>query len=231
MSSISSKRALVVASALSLAVGAGGAIAASKSSSARGDSFLARVAGHLGISTEKLEDATKQAAIDQVDADLKAGRITKAQADELKARIREGGMPFFFGRPHFRSHGPGGFGGPRLHHAPFGHLSAAADYLGLSVPKLLEQLTSGKSLADVAKAEDKSVDGLKKAMVADAKDRLDQAVEEGMLTEAQAKEKLDAIQSRIDDIVNGKFPDRGERRFRWRSGPPDDGAWRLPPAA
>ena len=230
MRNVSSKRALVAASALSLVVGAGGAVAASKSSATSSDGFLARVADHLGISTEKLEDATKAAAIDQVEADLKAGRITKAEADELKARIREGGAPFLFGKPH-RFDGPRGFGGPRLHHAPFGHLSAAADYLGLSVPELLEQLTSGKSLADVAKAEDKSVDGLKKAMVADAKKRLDQAVEAGMLTEAQAKEKLDAIESKVDDIVNGKFPDRGERHFRWRGGPPDNGAWRLPPAA
>ena len=231
MRNVSSKRALVAASALSLVVGAGGAVAASKSSDTREGGFLARVADHLGISTEKLEDATKAAAIDQVEADLKAGRITKAEADELKARIREGGAPFLFGKPHFRFGGPGGFHGPRLHHAPFGHLSAAADYLGLSVPELLEQLTSGKSLADVAKAENKSVDGLKKAMVADAKKRLDQAVEAGMLTEAQAKEKLDAIESKIDDIVNGKFPDRGERHFRWRGGSPDNGAWRLPPAA
>jgi hypothetical protein len=231
MRSISSKRVLVAASALSLVVGAGGAIAASKSSATGGDGFLARVAGHLGISTEKLEDATKAAAIDQVDADLKAGRITKAEADELKARIREGGVPFLFGKPHRRFGGPGGLDGSRLHHAPFGHLSAAADYLGLSVPELLEQLTSGKSLADVAKAEDKSVDGLKKAMVADAKKRLDQAVEEGLLTEAQAKEKLDAIESKIDDVVNGKFPDRGERHFRWRGGSPGNDAWRLPPAA
>ena len=230
MRKVSSKRALVAASALSLVVGAGGAIAASKGPAAGENSFLARVADHLGISTEKLEDATKAAAIDQVEADLKAGRITKAEADELKARIRQGGVPFFFGRPH-RFGGPGGFHGSRLHHAPFGHLSAAADYLGLSVPALLEQLTSGKSLADVAKAENKSVDGLKKAMVADAKKRLDQAVEAGMLTEAQAKEKLDAIESRIDDVVNGKFPDRGERHFRWRGGPHGAGAWRLPPAA
>ena len=231
MRNVSSKRVLVAVSALSLAVGAGGAIAASKSSATSGDSFLARVADHLGISTEKLEDATKAAAIDQVDADLKAGRITKAEADELKARIREGGAPFLFGKPHRRFGGPGGLDGPRLHHAPFGHLSAAADYLGLSVPELLEQLTSGKSLADVAKAEDKSVDGLKTAMVADAKKRLDQAVEEGMLTEAQAKEKLDAIESKIDYVVNGTFPDRGERHFRWRGGPPGDDARRLPPAA
>ena len=52
-----------------------------------------------------------------------------------------------------------------------------------------------------------------------------------MLTEAQAKEKLDAIESNLDDIVNGKFPDRGERHFRWRGGSPDNGAWRLPPGA
>ena len=56
--------------------------------------------------------------------------------------------------------------------------------------------------------------------MADAKERLDQAVEEGMLTEAQAKEKLGAIESNLDDIVNGKFPDRGERHFRWRGGRP-----------
>ena len=130
MKNINSKRALVAASALSLVVGAGGAIGASKSSPTHGDGFLARVAGHLGISTQKLEDATKAAAIDQVDADLKAGRITKAQADALKAQIEKGDVPLLFGGPHrFGPHRFGDFG-----HMPFGahgHLSAAADYLGL----------------------------------------------------------------------------------------------------
>jgi hypothetical protein len=231
MRNVNSKRVLVAASALSLVVGAGGAIAASKSSATSGNSFLSRVADHLGISTEKLEDATKAAAIDQVEADLKAGRITEAEADELKARIREGEAPFLFGKPPFRFDGPEGYDGPHLHVAPFGYLSAAADYLDLSVPELIEKLTSGKSLADVAKAEDKSVDGLKQALVAEAKKRLDEAVEDGMLTEAQAKEKLDAIESKIDEIVNGNLPDLGERHFRWRGDPPDDGVWTLPPAA
>ena len=229
MRSFTPKRILVAASALSLAVGAGGAIAASNSSSKSGESFLSRVAGHLGISTEKLEDATKAAAIDEVDEQLQAGKITKAQADELKARIRKGGAPFLFGERH-RFGGPGRFHG-RLHHAPFGHLSAATDYLGLSFPQLLEQLKSGKSLADVAKAQGKSVDGLKKAMLADAKKRLAEAVDQDMLTEAQAKEMLGAIESKLDDIVNGKFPARGERHFRGPGGPPGNGAWRLPPAA
>jgi hypothetical protein len=225
MRQINRKRVLAAASALSIAVGAGGAVAASKGSSSDGQSFLSRVAGHLGISTQKLEDATKAAAIDQVDADLKAGKITKAQADELKARIRQGNAPFLFGAPHR-------FGGPgRLHHAPFGHLSAAAEYLGLTVPALLQKLSSGQSLADVAKAQDKSVDGLKKAMVADAKERLDQAVENGMLTDAQANEALSEIEARIDALVNGNLRFRERHDFRWRGGPPDRGGWRLPPAA
>lgn len=231
MRKLSSKGVLATASALSLVVGAGGAIAASKSSPTRGEGFLARVAGHLGISTEKLEDATKAAAIDQIDAELEAGPITKAQADELKARIRQGGAPFLFGGPH-RFGEPGRLDGPRLHHAPFGHLSAAADYLGLSVPALLEQLSSGKSLAEVAKARDKSVDGLKQAMIADAKKRLDQAVEDGMLTGTQAKEALSAIESKIDALVNGNLRRFRERHdFRGRGGAPDKGPWRLPPAA
>ena len=230
MKNFTSKRAVVAASALSLVVGAGGAVAASKGAPTRGDGFLARVAGHLGISTQKLEDATKAAAIDQVNADLEAGRITKAQADELKARIEKGEAPLFLGgQRHFGPHRFGDFG-----HVPFGahgHLSVAADYLGLTVPKLFQKLANGQSLADVAKAQHKSVDGLKKAIVNGAKQDLDQAVKSGFLTEAQAKEALSALQSRIDEIVNGTFPGPGHRgRFHWRQEPPDNGGWRMPAA-
>ena len=235
MKNLTSKRALVAASALSLVVGAGGAIAASKGSATRGDGFLARVAGHLGISTQKLEDATKAAAIDQVNADLKAGKITKAQADAMKARIEKGEVPLFFGGPHrFGPGGPHRFG--EFGHVPFGehgHLSAAADYLGLTAPQLFQKLANGQSLADVAKAQHKSVDGLKKAILDGAKKDLDQAVKSGFLTKAQAKEALSALQSRIDDIVNGTFPGPGMRgRFHFRQGPPDNdsGGWRMPAA-
>jgi hypothetical protein len=225
MKSLNSKRVLVATASLAVALGAGGAIAASKSSTTRGDSFLARVASHLGISTEKLKDATKAAAIDQVDADLKAGGITKAQADAMKARIEKGEVPLFFGGPHR-------FGDFGHHGAPFGphgHLSAAADYLGLSVPQLLQKLANGQSLADVAKAQDKSVDGLKKAILDGAKKDFDQAVEDGFLTEAQAKEELSELESRLDAIVNGTFPGPRQRRgFHWRQGPGE--GWRLPPA-
>lgn len=229
MNMLGSKRTLTVAAALAVAVGAGGAIAASKSSTRSGNGFLARVAGHLGISPQKLEDATKAAAIDQVDADLKAGRITEAQANQMKARIREGGVPLFFGGPH--RFGERGRGGPGGFHPRGEHLSAAADYLGLTVPQLLQKLSGNKSLADVAKAQDKSVDGLKQVLLADAKKHLDQAVKDGMLTEAQAKEKLSELNSRIDALVNGTFRGPGERHeFRWRGGPPNGADFVMPAA-
>ena len=233
MNVLKSKRTLAVAGALALGVGAGGAIAASKDSTTSGNGFLARVAGHLGISTQKLQDATNAAAIDQVDADLEAGRITKAQADEMKARINAGVVPLFFGGPHrfgdFGHHR--GFGGFGFHRG--GHLSAAADYLGLTVPELLQKLSGGSSLADVAKAQGKSVDGLEEAMLADAKTHLDQAVKDGMLTKAQATRMLNELKSRIDQIVNGTFRGPGERgEFHRRGGPPGDaGLGFLPPAA
>jgi hypothetical protein len=230
MKNLTSKRALVAASALSLVVGGGGAIAASKSSATRGNGFLARVAGHLGISTQKLEDATKAAAIDQVNADLKAGRITKAQADAMKAQIEKGGVPLFFGGPHR-------FGdfGHRAPVAPHDHLSSAADYLGLTVPQLFQKLANGQSLADVAKAQHKSVDGLKQAILDGAKQDLDQAVKSGFLTEPQAKDALNALESHIDDIVNGTFPGPGLHRgfkFHWQGPRPDNdgGGWRMPAA-
>jgi hypothetical protein len=237
MKNMNSKRALVAASALSLVVGAGGAIAASKGSATHGDGFLARVAGHLGISTQKLQEATKAAAIDQVNADLKAGKITQAQADAMKARIEKGEVPLFFGGLHrFGPGGPHRFGD--FGHARFGahdHLSSAAAYLGLTVPQLFQKLANGQSLADVAKAQHKSVDGLKTAILDGAKKDLDQAVKNGFLTEAQAKEAQKALEARIDDIVNGTFPGPGmPGRFHWRAGPPDNdndtGGWRMPAA-
>jgi len=218
-----SKRVLALAGALAV-VGGGGAALAAGSTSPSGNGFLAAVASHLGISTAKLQDATKAAALDQVNADLKAGRITKAQADELKARIDAGEVPFFGG--------PGRFGEPGLGFRHFGgpgeDLSAAASYLGLTVPKLLNTLSGGKSLAQVAKDANKPVDGLKQAMLDAATKRLDQAVSDGMMTRAQADEELTELKSRIDDTLNSTFPKPGSmREFRFRQGAPP--LWR--PAA
>jgi hypothetical protein len=83
-------------------------------------------------------------------------------------------------------------------------IRAAADYLGLSIDELVEQLKSGKSLADVAAARGKSVDGLKQAILDAAKSSLDASVAAGDLTSDDAQQILSQLRTQLDDVVNGK---------------------------
>jgi hypothetical protein len=206
--------------ALAVICGGGAAIAASGGSPSAGQSFLDAVARHLGISSQKLEDATKAAAIDQVDAALKDGKISKAEADELKARIESGDFPRLLGPGLFFEHrfGPDGHG---FHGGPpflFGEkLSAAADYLGLTEAELRTKLNNGQTLAQVAKAQGKSVEELKQAILADAKTKLDQLVQDGELAQAEADAMYERFQSHVDDLVqHGMF----RFGFRDRAGEP-----------
>jgi hypothetical protein len=209
MKRFTSKRMLATGGVVAAVVlGGGAAIANSSSGSASPSAFLDSVAQHLGISSKKLNDAVKAASIDQVNEALKEGRITKTQADALKARIESGQAPLL-GRGLL---GPGRFGfgfHSRGMHEHGDHLSSAANYLGLTEAQLRAKLFAGQSLAEVAKAQGKSVDGLKKAILDAAQKKLDQAVSDGTLTKAQASELSDRLKSKIDDIVNGIF----ERRF------------------
>jgi polyhydroxyalkanoate synthesis regulator phasin len=218
------RKALAIGVAALAVVGGGGAaIAASGDSSSPGRSFLDSVARHLGISSQKLEDATKAAAVDQVDAALKDGKITQAEADALKQRIESGDYPPFFGPFLGPKLGPG-FG--HFHGGPpflFGEkLSAAADYLRLTEAELRTKLNSGQTLAEIAKAQGKSVDGLKQTLLDETKSKLDQLVKNGDLTQAEADAMYQRFQSHIDDLIqNGMF------RFRFRD---DDHLGRAPGA-
>jgi len=193
-------KGLVVAGA-SLALvgsGVGGAIAATNDTSPKEEeaAFLADAAGRLGVQPSKLEDALKQAALDRVDAAVKDGRLTQADADAIKARISAGD----FG-PGFELAGPG-----LAQHVEIAGLDAAASYLGLTEAQLRSDLESGKTLAQVAAAQGKPLAGLKQALLADAKSHLDQAVKDGKLTAAQEQQMLTDLSSHLDDLINGTLP-------------------------
>jgi predicted DNA-binding protein (UPF0251 family) len=183
--------------------GGAAAVAASQSNSPSDESkaIIDDAAGQLGISPDKLTNALKKALLDRVDAAVAAGRITKAEGDALKARIQSEDFPII-GGPH------GGF-------RPFpffGSLDAAANYLGLTEAQLANELQSGKTLAQVAKDHGKSVSGLIDAMVASAKQKLDEAVADGRLTKAQETEMLNGLKDRITNLVNSRG--LGEPHFR-----------------
>jgi hypothetical protein len=174
-------------------------------------------AKQLGVEPSALSSALKKALENRVDDAVAAGRLTKAQGDELKQRIESGDVPLFAGPGAGFHHGGGMFGG----------LDAAATYLGLTEAQLRAQLESGKSLADVAKAQNKSADGLVQALVDSAQKKLDAAVSSGRLTRSQADSILAGLKSHVSDFVNGTGPRLGPRHdfrggFGLRGGPPPD---------
>jgi hypothetical protein len=202
-------RSVVAAAAALAAVSAGAALAAEKLLNPKQESqaIINDAANRLGVTPSALSDALKAAFKARIDAAVADGTITKARGDELKARIDSGDVPFF-GAPGFRGgpfHGPG--------HALFGALGVAATYLGVSESSLRESLMSGKSLAQIAKDKDKSVDGLVDAIVAQEKKELAAAVAAGRLTDAQRDSIEQGLPARVKAMVNGE-PPRGFRGFR-----------------
>ncbi len=116
--------------------------------------------------------------------------------------------------PGYGGPGPDGFrGGHRGGPLMLG-LDSAADYLGLSPAQLRQRLAKGNSLADVAKAQGKTVDGLEQALLDAARTRLDKAVGDGRLTSAQRDQLLKDVQQHVADLVQGKGPGPGGRMGR-----------------
>ena len=209
------RRKVFAGAAAALAVGGAGAgLAATKltanSPSEESKAIVNDAAKNLGVEPSKLSAALKKAFEDRIDAAVADGRLTKEQGAELKQRIESGELPLLGGPAFGFRHGPG------APHGFFHGLDGAASYLGLTEAQLHRQLESGKTLAQIAKAQGKSVDGLKDALVKDAKTKLDAAVKAGRLSSAEEKQILSDLHQRVDDLVNGKLPERG---FGFRGGP------------
>ena len=198
------RRNVAIGAVAALAAAGGGVAYAATSASDPQDQLLNNAAQRLNVRPQELRDALAGAFGDQLDAAVKDGKLTQEQADDIKQRVKEHGVPLGgFGGPG----GPDGRGGP---HGPFlaPGFDAAAAYLGLTEAQLRRRLASGDSLADVARAEGKSVDGLEQALVAAAKTQLDRAVADGKLTDAQRDEGLKQLQEHVGDLVAGKRPDK-----------------------
>jgi hypothetical protein len=121
---------------------------------------------------------------------VKAGRLSQSQADTIAATLTQR-VNAFVTRSGM---------GPRFGRAPHhGGIETAATYLGISEAALLDQLRSGKTLAQIANATSgKSASGLVDALVADATKRFG--------TAAPAD-----LRARITRLVNGQLPAIGPR--------------------
>lgn len=247
------KRKLVIGLvALAVVAFAGGAYAATQNSASNTrQAFLDDVAKRLHVTPQQLSSALSGAFDDQLQAAVKSGRLSQAQANALKQRFKQNGaapaIPFGpFGprlaRPGL--HGGFGPGGPGVPGAPgvpggpaggpVGPLAGAAKYLGLSDPQLFQQLAGGKSLAQIAASRGKTVGGLEQAMTATMKSRLDKLVANKMISSAQEQEILGHWSTRLSQLVNQKGLPFAHPGLRFRRGmlpnPPTLPKQVVPPA-
>jgi hypothetical protein len=204
--------------------GAGAAYGITSGGKDEREAFLNDAAKRLDVSPDKLQSALQGAFEDRLDAAVKAGRLTQDEADAIKKKVAQGGGPPVgvpeFGDKHmFFDGGPGG---------PIkAGLDAAAKYLDLTDKQLIDKLESGKSLADVAGDQKKSVDGLKNAIKDAVKTQLDQAVKDKRISQDQEDKILDGLSGRLDDVVNRKGGAPGPAGFGFggklflRGGPKD----------
>jgi len=140
------------------------------------------------------------------------GTLTESQAEAVAEVLADG---FESRRPH---RGPG--------------LEGIGEFLGLTGDEIREALQGGSTLAEIAGANGSSGDELTAFLVADAEERLDEAVAEGRIDETEKDEKLAEIAERIAAMVEGEGPGIGHGpRGPGGPGGPGDGAGFAPGGA
>jgi hypothetical protein len=148
-----------------------------------------------------------------LDEKVASGEHTQAEADaklaEFKTRVNEmvnkAGLPM-----------RGGKGGPGGHEGKGGHgpqkfaTATLATTLKLTETELQTQLKSGKTLKQIADAQNVDIADVKATLKSDFKAHLDEEVASGEHTQAEADAKLAEFSTRLDDLVNGVRPVGGK---------------------
>ena len=212
------KLLLVLAAVAALGVGLIAVAAAGAQEGEDGpvQSFLGRVADKLGITEEQLSTAVTDVRLEVIDEKLAAGEITEEQAVEMRERAESGEFGL---RPgdHPR---PG-------HCRAGGHLvEATARILGIEPQKVMAGLQQGKSFVEIAAENGMGEDEYKAALTEAFETKLAQLVEQGRITEEEAREKLARFTEYLDKIIN-HHPEPGQAaqcRHERPRGPRPDGA-------
>ncbi len=228
-------RRMVMIAAAGAALAAGGAGAAigatgGDDGKAREQALLEDAARRLDRTPEQLRSALRAAQDAQLDAAVRRGELTQEQAEAIKQRRNASGRVLGFPGGPRGHHGGRGFGfGPALggRGVIVGELARA---LGVTRAELREQLRDGKTIAEIAEAEGKSLADVRTALRAAARTRIDKAVADGDLTRRQADRLLEHVDEHLERLGEvGGVP--GGRFGRHHGGvPPEPPAGNEDPA-
>jgi hypothetical protein len=153
------------------------------------------------VTPKQLSAALEGAYVDQVQAAVAAGKLTQAQANAIKRRLQQRGtVPLGAWRSLGRLRTGWPPAGSRFSRSAV-LVAAACTYLGVSQAQLGEELSSGRSLAQIAQARGKSAVGLKDAMIAAERSRLAKLVASNSITGAQERHILTSLPARLDSVI------------------------------
>lgn len=164
---------------------------------------IADVAKAKSVDLQTVITALTNEATTRIDAAVKAGKLTDAQATKAKANLTNRISALVNRTPQLKP--PAGVTPtvmPALGLGGAASLDAAANALGISTAELQQDLKSGQSIAAVATAKGVDVQSVITALTNDANSRIDAAVKAGKLTDAQAAKLKNALATRITALVN-----------------------------
>lgn len=167
------------------------------------DDFIKKLAQNLGIDEQKLRDAIKKTALDEIDAAEAGGKLTKAQADKIRNAINSGTFP------NFGIGELGHKGGPGVGRDDYRGASSPTDiaqFLGVDQTTLMNELKGGKTLAQVAQDHGKTRDDLKGFLVKRYDDMIDQAVKDGRFDSTKADPLKKNYAATVDKVIDSAMP-------------------------
>jgi transposase-like protein len=165
---------------------------------------IAEVAEAHGVESSAVVDAIVAAERVRLDRAVEDGVLTREEAERRIAELEEhvtdlvnGNLPMpDVGRMPMLGH-PGVWG------FADGPIAAAADAIGMGPVELLAELRNGRTIAEVASDHGVEVSAVVDAVVGSLQDRLDAAVDNGWITQAEADELAADLQEQATAIVNG----------------------------
>lgn len=164
------------------------------------DDFMNHLASNLGKKSPDVQSAAQKAIGQTIDDQVKAGKLTQQQADQLKSKLANqplcSGALAGVGRPPAGDHGPAAAIGEH-------YVADAAKALGMTPTDLMAEIKSGKTLKDIAAAKGMDEAAFRTAFIAAVKSDLDQQVTAGKLTSQQEQTILQRLQTAPLPFWNG----------------------------
>jgi uncharacterized protein (DUF433 family) len=177
-----------------------------------GGQTIAELAEAQSVPLQDVADALVAAEAERLQQAVEDGRLTQEEADKRLALMEENILE----RLESGERGLGGPGGPRGTSGPGNprgpyveHLDVIAEVLGMTPDEAREALTSGQTIAELAEAQGVPLQDVADAMVAAEAERLQQAVEDGRLTQEQADERLALVEQNVLEHLESGEPGPG----------------------